>query len=438
MVSAAMEHLCVPTQRYQYMFEYDSEDDEGPLEYTEVELTIPVEDFLIYNWDWKDLQAFLAGGVTPKILWITESAFLVEDGGNIDFREGLSFIAAKIHTTSGQQERLLLAQLSHGEESTVEVSLFWRAIMTSNCVKLAIQASRHDLHVLPSGPGLSQFLRENPSLQAFDFLGVGFTEELCRVLIATLQRTNLKVKLSRCALDAEDTFIEYFFRNNQFITEIDCCHMGGQILSALSGNNSLKKLAIDWHRSDFGEGEMRSLLEALPGNTGIEHLAIFDFDISHKSWILLFRSLSTHPRIKLLSLCHKWTVGSTSLLAASKAKRMHAIIKMLQRNTVVHTIELPDYFNNEAVYQSSILPRLEMNRNCFEVQRQAVKRADPSIRPQLLGRALHVVQYNPELVFLFLSENVPAFVRAEEEEASVIPLQNDPAIVSGQKRKSPS
>jgi hypothetical protein len=52
-----------------------------------------------------------------------------------------------------------------------------------------------------------------------------------------------------------------------------------------------------------------------------------------------------------------------------------------------------------------------MNRRCFEVQRQALKREDPSVRPQLLGRVLYVVQYNLNLVFQFLLENVPAFVR---------------------------
>jgi hypothetical protein len=84
-----------------------------------------------------------------------------------------------------------------------------------------------------------------------------------------------------------------------------------------------------------------------------------------------------------------------------------------------------------------ILPRLEMNRNYFEVQRRALKRADPSIRSQLLGRAWHLVRYNPNLIFQFLSENVPAFVRTEED--SSIPLyQNESAAtVSGQKRKVP-
>jgi hypothetical protein len=113
---------------------------------------------------------------------------------------------------------------------------------------------------------------------------------------------------------------------------------------------------------------------------------------------------------------------------------MNPILQMLHLNTVVHTINLPNAFANEEAYQNSILPRLEMNRSCFEVQRLFVKRADPSIRPQLLGRALHKVRYNPNLVFQFLSENVPAFVRTEEEEdVSVAPLDHDPIIVSGQK-----
>jgi hypothetical protein len=122
---------------------------------------------------------------------------------------------------------------------------------------------------------------------------------------------------------------------------------------------------------------------------------------------------------------------------------MESILQMLHlNNTVVQTIERPYYFNDGVVYQNSILPRLEMNRNCFEVQRQAVKRADPSIRPQVLGRALHAVGYNANLVFQFLSENVPAFVIKKEEEEelgdSTMPLQNDLSIVSGQKRKATS
>jgi hypothetical protein len=66
---------------------------------------------------------------------------------------------------------------------------------------------------------------------------------------------------------------------------------------------------------------------------------------------------------------------------------------------------------DEEFFQNSIVPRLEMNRNLFEDQRQALTPADPSMRGQLLGRALHVVRSNPDLLFRFLLENIPVFVR---------------------------
>jgi hypothetical protein len=54
-----------------------------------------------------------------------------------------------------------------------------------------------------------------------------------------------------------------------------------------------------------------------------------------------------------------------------------------------------------------------------------------------------MVRYNPNLVFQFLSGNVPAFVRIEVEEEedsgqdSIIPLQKGPVtLLSGQKRKA--
>jgi hypothetical protein len=156
---------------------------------------------------------------------------------------------------------------------------------------------------------------------------------------------------------------------------------------------------------------------------------------------LLFRSLSTHPQIKFLSI---WRAYRATLTCSAKIILMRVILEMLRLNTVMDTLCLSCEFDDEAVYQNSILPRVEMNRSYFDVQRQAVKRADPSIRPQVLGRALHVVRFNPNLVFQFLSENVPAFVRTEEEEEgeaeSVAPLEQDPVFVSvaGQKRKASS
>jgi hypothetical protein len=107
---------------------------------------------------------------------------------------------------------------------------------------------------------------------------------------------------------------------------------------------------------------------------------------------------------------------------------MNAVLQLAQCYTMVHTIDLSDHVKDEEFFQNSILPRLEMNRNCFRDQRQALTRVDSSIHGQLLGRALHVVRYNPDLLYRFLSENVPAFVRSDKD-GPIIPT------TAGQKRK---
>jgi hypothetical protein len=440
-----MEQFFPSTRRYQDRFEAERDDDDGPVGYTEVELAVPVKDFLSCRWDWEDLRAFLAEGATPNILWITHKTFLIiaesVNAFDLDYESLLVCIAAKIQATSGQEQTLLFGHLDDYPVTSVFTrasKVFWRAINSCNIVQLKIIMTNGHLG-LPSGPVLSQFLRESSSLRVLKFVGFNFEEEHCRALV-TLERTDLDLKLHQCLIEprgAEDTFVEWF-RHNEVLTEINCCHMGSRILSALSGNNSVKKVVISRQTRHVGNTELHALALSLSGNMGIEQISLNCFDICDEIWSLLFRSLSAHPRVNSLSIRNPFLYQFS---AEAKTKRMKPILQMLYSNPVVHTINLPSACTDFEVYQRSILPRLEMNRTCFNVQRQALKRADPSIRPQLLGRALHVVRYNPELVYLFLSENVPAFARTEEEvevEDSGTPLLHDPSIVSRQKRKAPS
>jgi hypothetical protein len=115
--------------------------------------------------------------------------------------------------------------------------------------------------------------------------------------------------------------------------------MDSSILSALSGNRSVKKIAID----GASKQEIRSLLQALPGNMGIEHLYLSAFQFSDETWSPLFRSLATHPRMKLVTLSQ--TLMREHQSAESKSTMMKAIVQMLHLNTVVQTIELvPNVF----------------------------------------------------------------------------------------------
>jgi hypothetical protein len=406
-----MEQLFTPTRRYQDIWG----DDDDSL-YTEAELAVPLEDFLSHRWDWKDLHALAPSDDLHIFLWITVHAFLALQGIANDF----AFIgphicsAAKLQATSGHEHTLMLMQDSDPAHPNGACNVFWRAITTSDMVQLSIHDCRFRPGRLPSGPILSQFFRGTPLLRVLHIRGFDFKEEHCRAL-ATLKRTDLKVKLSECSIEpgyAEDTFIDWF-RHNQVVTELDRCDIDCSILCALSGNNSVKKLSFEY----IVEEKIHSLAHALPDNMGMEHLVFSHFEVSDETWSLLFRSLSRHPHLESLSILSKSSTCNSRrqiLSAASKTTRMQAVLEMLRHNTVVRTIDLADNFRDVEVYLCAILPRLEMNRSCFEVQRLAVKRADLSIRPQLLGRALHVVRYNPNLVFLFLLENVPAFVRTEE------------------------
>ncbi len=135
-----MEQFCSPTRRYQDILEWN--DDHGDFEWTEVQLGAPVEDFLAYCWDWKDLQAFLIGGVKPKLLWITENAFLmVEESCDMHRFEDQDYLTANIRAASGEELALILVQLvqfRESDKSTAELGVFWRAVATSNSVRLTI------------------------------------------------------------------------------------------------------------------------------------------------------------------------------------------------------------------------------------------------------------------------------------------------------------
>jgi hypothetical protein len=441
-----MEHFFSPIVRYQNRWQEDNDAAATPWEYNEVELSVPVEEFLGYQWGWKDLCAFITGDVLRKILWITEDAFLtIEESGKafqFDYDSLSDRMAATIQgVTSGKEQILILAHLEHPVVSTGGVNVFWHAVATSNSMKVTIH--NENRFRLPSGPVLSQFLQQSPPLSVLKFDGFHFDEEHFRAL-ATVERKDLEIKLHECSLEPQnekDIFIEWF-RHTKIVSELGSCQMSSPILSALSGNNSVKRLTIGKHTSS--KEAIRCLLEALPGNLGIEDLSLNSIEATSVNWSLFFHSLAMHRRIKSVSIRLRFPYV---IRARSERTITSAMLQMLHNNTVLHSIVFSDdlstfnYFDHEAVYtyRYSILPRLEMNRNCFEAQRLAVRRADPSVRPQLLGRALHVVRYNPELAFLFLLENVPAFVRTkEQEEATVIPLANDPAIPSGQKRKAPT
>jgi hypothetical protein len=381
--------------------------------YTERQLAVPVESFMNQPWDYSAFRTFATTGEMWKILRITNDEFIwVEDENTAMENDSRLYRYAIQRATftvpSGETHILVYAKLANSESLVAGTSsIFWHAMATSNCVKLKLVNTRKEFG-LCSGPALSQLLLASPSLHLLEFEAFAFKEADCHAL-ATLRTTDLKVTFHRCSFDAqgaEETFIQWL-RNSQVVTKLERCTMESGLISALSGNSSVKSLTIFASRGD--DAIIRSLAGALSGNQGIENLCVF---LTEEASSLILRSLCAHPRIQSVSL--RFIHRFHRLSASSQTSTMNAVLKLVQCNTVVHTIDMPQDHATEEFFQNSIVPRLEMNRFCFEHQRHALMRVDHAIRGQLLGRALHVVRYNPDLLFRFVSENVPAFVRSDQ------------------------
>jgi hypothetical protein len=125
-----------------------------------------------------------------------------------------------------------------------------------------------------------------------------------------------------------------------------------------------------------------------------------------------------------------------------KSHRTRVLADMMKVNTILLTILLSDNEHDDQIYTEEISPYLETN--LYRPRVLAVKKTHVrEFREKVLGRALDCVKSNPNLVWMFLSQNVDAFVRSEEEEEgnSEVPVAvaavTAPVVVevAGSKRK---
>jgi hypothetical protein len=389
-----MEQFFPPTRRLRNEWEATHEE---PFEYAEVQLAVPAEQLQICPLNSPDFCAYATGasdGGTHKIVWITEHTLIVvvdpvhnRRHDNILSTCGYRpYLVARLTPALSGEQQLLSVWKRQGSDVTAAHSFFWRMVATSNSAELTVAAWSDgddwddDGSGLTAGPVLAQFLGGTPRLQTIYFGNLTFEEQHCRAL-SSVVRTDLEINLTNCRIESI------------------------YLLDILGENSCIKKLAFDPFKDGSDEEHIVSLAQVLPSNNSILKLQLFNFEVSDETWDLLFHSMSTHPRLEVVRIGNT-TDRPSNLSDESKTSRMRAIVRMLQRNTVVHTIDLPDNVRDDKIFQNSIQPRLEMNRSRFELQRGAIAQADPSIRSQLLGRALSVVQSDPSLVYGFLTDNV--------------------------------
>jgi hypothetical protein len=178
---------------------------------------------------------------------------------------------------------------------------------------------------------------------------------------------------------------------------------------------------------------MAVLVAALANSRGLVDLNLYCFSINDDNWIIPCQSLQAHPTLTKLNLGYTRprdpTGRGNGLTDDKKTHRTRMLADMVQRNTTLHTINLSDRERDEEIYTGLILPYLETN--LYRPRALAVKKTkERPFREKMLGRALYCVKSNPNLVWMFLSENVDAFVRSEEAEEEEEEESNAEAAVA--------
>jgi hypothetical protein len=395
--TTSMESLFSPTTRYRDLLNERAPNHVTlPENFREVELSVSLEELkLSRHATWDAFVEFVRG---DKVVWMAPGVFI-------------SVSCSRYHHNKLYPQLLHLAQLQTSAKLSVFASCAQQAVETCDFVVHLLAASEHPIvacwgtrQILPvSGSGLLDLATKtsHARLRELSLRYLILDESHCRTL-ATASHDNLQVGLFNCSFaDAGTNTVLHSLQHDQGPTELFQCWIdAGSLASALGRNRGLKRLTMN---QDLVESEMLAIGQALATNQGLEHLSLCGQSISDNNWNTMCNSLRTHLKLKSLDLFHTQDVLWTE---KKRATRIRAVAAMLLSNTVLEKIYFSPSEVDEQLFKDVISPRLEMNRSLFESQRQAVQLVPCSQRPKLLGRALYAVRYNPNLVWMFLSENI--------------------------------
>jgi hypothetical protein len=417
-----------------------------PRNFTEVELlpNLTTDDIVATGINWDDLRCF----VHDKFVWMAPGTYISSASIGTGLYPVAVEVGAKDDSAAGMRVRVRPGTATHTASATCNFLV--RLLATSEHCDVYMQGSSRALSPI-CGPSLSQFFEQGgQNLRAVTLRDMIFGEEDIRVLANVPQQHKLQLALRDCRFsggDASNNALLQWLQSGRGPTELYRCVLDSVVITdAIKGNSRLGRLLLCQEKaSTTGAPELSLIFKALAEDRGLTEFDAFWYSIGDQNWSLLCQSLQKHPTLTSLGLActgPKRPTDKTELSAEQKTNRTRALADMMQTNTSLHTIRLFPGEYDERIYTESIEPRLEAN--LYRPRIMAVKKEadDRPFRQKVLGRALNCVKSNPNLVWMFLSENVDAFVRSEDQagtastsEVAAAMAMAAPAAVAGSKRK---
>jgi hypothetical protein len=429
--AGALEALFRPTTRFR-----DSH--ALPYGFTELELLpgLTVESVLATGVTWDEFHRFLR----DKIVWMATNVFVFPRGSYVGG-------ALRVLQLGGNGYTNMFVYVTRGTPAaaaTATCDFLMRLLATCEKRDVSIRGCSEGVSTPLSGAGLSLFFQESRgSLRKVTLYYMALSADQCRALV-TMPQLDVELEMHYCSLvdDAAGAFVECLHSDRGSV-ELHHCDIDFRVLaSALTGNSRVAGFTPYWETTD---ADTAVLFAALANNSGLVELDCQHYPISDDNWSILCESLKAHPILTSLDLRLTMPVSSgirNVLRDEQKSHRTRVLADMMKVNTILLTILLSDNEHDDQIYTEEISPYLETN--LYRPRVLAVKKTHVrEFREKVLGRALDCVKSNPNLVWMFLSQNVDAFVRSEEEEEgnSEVPVAvaavTAPVVVevAGSKRK---
>jgi hypothetical protein len=418
-----MENCCYPIRRLRVKIEAAGN---VALLHTEVQLTEPVDDLIVRHRHsglrWEDVYLFVRK--EKKLVWVSPTSFITTSADEhlfevYDYKLYFGVEWRRWTCIEGEEERLYLYTHKEAYEEPSQAAEFLRNLLSTKkgigALWNMIGAFGGNPSGLVSGPALSRLLSETDhhALGSLTFERLTLVEEHWLALTATCEQ-DLDIVFDNCTIaDTGYGAFLNFLKRTGAISLCSCTIDAETLACALKGNTSISELRLHSYEAD--SDYISTVAQALAENEGLETLYLAGgVCVSDETWKTLFRSIQHHPQLEVLGLIR--TGGpATTLSAESKTIRMQAIVNMLQSNRVVRSISLSKDERDDQIYQESILPHLQVNiYRPRVVLMQQISR--PSLKGGLLGRALHTVRNQRDLVWMLLSENAEILAVASKQD----------------------
>jgi hypothetical protein len=380
-----------------------------PKGFAEVELLpgLTVEDVLATGATWEDFLRLLQG----KIVWMTTNVYLCSQYTGDPW----------VLVLGGDEDNKLSVRVTRGTPAAVATAtcdFLVRLLATCEQHNLLIDGSYSGVPPPISGAALSLFFQESRSrLRQVTLEGIALNVDQCQAL-ATMSRLDVEVRLTHCYLEEDTTgaFVECL-QSDRGSVELIYCEIDSQTIAhALTGNSRVTRFKPYYKRTNGAN--MAVLFTALANNRGLVHLDLQHCHMIDVNWSIICESLKAHPTLTNLNLRNTRPRSPTGriieLVDDQKVHRTRAIAEMVQHNTVLLSINLPEYERDEQIYTESILPYLKTNR--YRPRVHAIKKADFVLRRPLLGRALQTesVRNDSNLRWMLLSGNPDVVIQSIE------------------------